>query len=127
LESLAHFYQISVAKKDYHNGIVDANNIKVIEDKINKFKEIKETNKINLKKDEANIRFNIFKDINKKESETKNKAYITISGKCYHLIEDCQSIKNRYSEETTVEKALSINKVLCKICKNFLSDKEYKI
>jgi DNA polymerase III epsilon subunit-like protein len=179
LESLAYFYQISVDKKHYHNGIVDAtvlarivckmnencdvyynikkyfdhylrmnqtqicekkkiiqnknikadNNIKVIEDKIKKFKEINETNKINFKKDEANIRFNIFKleDINKKESETKNKAYITPSGKCYHLIKDCASIKNHNFEEVTVEKSLKLNKVLCKICKKFFNNKEYKI
>lgn len=105
------------------------NNIKVIEDKIKKFKEINETNKINLKKDEANIRFSVFKfkDINKTESETKNKAYITISGKCFHLIKDCTSIKNYHSEEVTIEKELELNRVLCKICQKFLNNKEYKI
>ena len=117
-------------KKIIQNKNIKAdNNIKVIEDKIKKFKEINETNKINFKKDEANIRFNIFKleDINKKESETKNKAYITPSGKCYHLIKDCVSIRNHNFEEVTVEKSLKLNKVLCKICKKFFNNKEYKI
>ena len=36
LESLAHFYQISVDKKDYHNGIVDATVLARIICKMNK-------------------------------------------------------------------------------------------